>query len=464
MDPGIIVLIVAVVALVWGAVLFLRGGLLAGCLAVLLAGICFGHSFFNVPAGPIPLTADRALWLLLVIQYVLWRKLGRTDPKPLGKAEYVLLAFVGVLLASTLTHDWWADKALPASRLLFFYLMPVGLYWVARQAVVTQRALTATFVCLAVFGVYLAVTGIAETQEAWWMVFPPYILTSENTEFFGRARGPLLNPVGNGILMAACVGSALMCWPRAGRGGKLILAAAAILLAVSLAATLTRSVWIGAALGLLTVLVLVTPRRWLPAMGVGLALVALLGIAVPWDEFATFKRDRDLSAEATADSARLRPILAAVAWEMFRDRPLCGCGLGRYPVESVNYLSDRSGDLPLEKARSYVQHNVFLSLLTETGILGAGLFTVLLGSWVLDAWRLSLYRPAPLAVRQCGLVFLVLAVNYVVNGMFHDVSIIAMMHMTMFFMAGLTAGLWARANTERQFATMPGAETLATAC
>ena len=33
---------------------------LGGSLAVLLAGICFSHPFFNVPLGPLPLTLDRA--------------------------------------------------------------------------------------------------------------------------------------------------------------------------------------------------------------------------------------------------------------------------------------------------------------------------------------------------------------------------------------------------------------------
>jgi O-antigen ligase len=436
---------------------------LAGCLAVVLAGICFGHSLFNMPAGPIPLTTDRVLWLLLLVQYVIWRRLGRAEPKPLGKAEYVLLAFVGVLIVSTFTHDWQSDKALPASRLFFFYLMPLGLYWVARQSVISERAVLALFGCLTAFGLYLAVTGIAETQEAWWMVFPPYIGTADSAEFLGRARGPLLNPVGNGILLTACLGGTLMWWPRVGRAGKIAVAAAALLLGAGLLATLTRSVWIGAILGLLTVLGLALPRRWLPAALVGLALMILLATAVPWDELAAFKRDRDLTAEAAADSARLRPILAKVAWEMFCDRPILGCGLGHYPTESVNYLADRSGELPLEKARSYVQHNVLLSLLTETGILGAGLFAALLGLWMVDAWRLWANRQSPFWGRQCGLVFLVLAVTYVTNGMFHDVSIILMVHMVLFLMAGLTAGLSAQIQREPQTVAAPRERPLAAA-
>ena len=98
----------------------------------------------------------------------------------------------------------------------------------------------------------------------------------------------------------------------------------------------------------------------------------------------TFKRDKDLDAELTAESAKLRPILATVAWHMFLDRPLLGCGFAQYREVMPEYLADRSTDLPLEKVRPFVQHNVFLALLTETGLIGVGLFVAVLLWWT---WR-----------------------------------------------------------------------------
>ena len=52
-------LIAALLVLVWGALLLLRGSLLAGCLAYLITAIVFGHDFWNVDRGPLPLTLDR---------------------------------------------------------------------------------------------------------------------------------------------------------------------------------------------------------------------------------------------------------------------------------------------------------------------------------------------------------------------------------------------------------------------
>ena len=109
----------------------------------------------------------------------------------------------------------------------------------------------------------------------------------------------------------------------------------------------------------------------------GLVLVFGLGR----QQLNTFKRDRDVSAYEMSQSASLRPILATVAWQMFLDRPLFGCGFGQYKQHDVDYRRDPHSHLPLETATPYEQHNTLLALLTETGLIGAGLFALLLYGW-----------------------------------------------------------------------------------
>jgi O-antigen ligase len=437
----VIVLILGVASIIWGAVLITRGGLLAGCLAVLLAGTCFGHPFFHVSAGPLPITVDRVLWVILIGQYAVWRWLGLADPKPLGKAELVLLAFVAALGVSTLTHDWHARNSQPLARLIFDYLMPLGVYWVARQSQITERGVLWTFAFLTGFGLYLGLTAVAETRGWSAFVLPGYIASPKLAEFFGRARGPLLNPAGNGILLGLCLAATLLWWPRLGRGGRLAVVLVSAIVGVGVYCTLTRSAWMGAILGLLIVVGLAVPWRWRAFIFGGAMLAALVVVATQWERLVTFKRDRALAAHETAESAKLRPILAAVAWQMFCDRPLWGCGLGQYPDRSIEYLADRSIDLPLEKARPFVQHNVLLALLTETGLIGMGLFVLLMGIWLWDAWRLWRGPLAPLWARQQALLFMAFAANYLANGMFQDVSMMPTIHVWLFFVAGLTAGL-----------------------
>ena len=186
---------------------------------------------------------------------------------------------------------------------------------------------------------------------------------------------------------------------------------------------------------------LAVPASWRRPILVTAVLAVVVLAGTQWERLLCFKRDRAVSAEEMAESARLRPILATVAWKMFLDRPLWGCGFGQYGDASLEYLADRNTDLPLDKARPFVQHNVLLALLTETGLVGMGLFIALLALWAREAWRLWRSPHAPGGARQVALVFLACAANYLVNGMFHDVAIIPMVNTTLFFLAGMTVGL-----------------------
>jgi O-antigen ligase len=154
-----------------------------------------------------------------------------------------------------------------------------------------------------------------------------------------------------------------------------------------------------------------------------------------------FKRDKDVTVEEMSRSAGLRPVFAVIAWHMFLDRPILGCGYGQYPVESTYYLSDRSTKLRLEKARIYVQHNVVLSLLTETGLIGSGLFVLLTLFWFQSGWMLWKCSQAPLLFRQQGLIMVSVLSVYLVIGMFQDLTIAWMANQMIFFLAGVSRSL-----------------------
>jgi len=440
----IILAIAALAGLIWGMILLARGGLLAGCLAVLLAGCCLGHPFFHLPLGPIPLTLDRVLWVGLLGAYVFWCRQGWSAGRPPGRTEWVLGAFLLVLLASTLLHDWRRDGNAPLAHLAFFYLMPLGIYWVARDSWLSQRSLCAVLLGLMLFAVYLAVTAVAETSAQWWAVFPKYIADPAHAEFLGRGRGPFLNPVACGYYQAVGLFAAMLLWPRAGRWGRTMLLGVFLVLGLGIYSTLTRSVWMGAALGATIVVLLRIPQRWRVPLAGGLMVLGAIVAGTQWDRMMAFKRDRALSAQEAAESVRLRPILARVAWNMFCDRPLFGCGYGQYPTAQLDYLSDRSTDLPLSKARPYAQHNVFLALLTEAGLVGMGLYVVLLGLWIQSAWRLWRNDTAGEEVRVQGLLFLAMMGYYLANAMFQDLSLMPQANMLLFFLAGVTEGAQAQ--------------------
>ncbi len=441
-----LILIAGVASLAWGAVLLRRGGLLAGSLVVLVAGVCFSHPFFNLPLGPLPLTLDRVLLGGLLVAAIVYRRFGWTEPKPMTSADWALGAFIAVLLVNTLTHDWQANHSQPLAQVLFFFLMPLAMYWIVRQTPVTERALDRMYLALGLFGIYLAITSLAEVRGMWAFVFPRYIGSTEYLEFYGRGRGPLLNPAGSGILQGLCLLGMLMRWPRATRVGQLVILALLPLYAWGIYSTFTRSAWLGLALGLMVVMAFSLPRAWRTVVIGTLVLASLPVVALNWERLLSFKRDKELSAAEAAESAKLRPILAVIAWHMFLDRPLLGSGYGQYLTESRAYLSDRSTDLPLQKARPYVQHNSFLALLVDTGLVGMGLFTTTLLLWMRMAWRLWRNRDVPPAAREFGLLFLAFVGVWFPNAVFQDVLMIPMVNMLMIFLAALVVNLAAVAS------------------
>jgi hypothetical protein len=83
---------------------------------------------------------------------------------------------------------------------------------------------------------------------------------------------------------------------------------------------------------------------------------------------------------------------------------------------------------------------VFLSLLTETGLVGFSLYFGLLASWCVYAFRLWRQRTIPLEYRQLGLIFLCMLAGYFANGMFQDLTIMPMVHTIVAFAAGIMVG------------------------
>ena len=433
-------LIIVAAGLVWIAWFLLRGSLIAGCMAVIVGASCFGYLFWHSEGGPVPLSVDRCLVGLLAVAYVVHRGLGLTDPKPLRTVDWVLFALLGAITLSTFSHDWHDHNYQPATHLVLFWIMPAVVYWVARQSPIDDRSLLWVFGTLAGLGVYLTFIALAEATGQWWAVFPGYI-ASPTTEYFGRARGPFLNPTEMGLFLTVSLAAALTFWPRVGRVGRLLLLGFTSLSIAAIFATLTRSAWMGGALGLAVFVGLSVPRQWRRVLLSAGAISVVAMLAASWDSFWNLKRDVHLDATASVESAELRPILAKVAWEMFKDRPLVGCGYDQYTREKMPYLADRASDLPLEKVKPYVQHNAFLALVVETGLIGAGLFTLLLILWARDAWQLWSDGACPLRVKQMGLLTLTFIATYLPNAMFQDTNMIDGVTMLMLCLGGITSGL-----------------------
>lgn len=442
----VLALLIAAAMTVWAIPVLARARTGMLMMLVLLAGTVFGPAFFSVD-GPIQISLDRALWGLVVLIAV--ARIIQTNDwfSTPGRTDWVIFGFVAWSLVSCGRAGLFDAEPAPIARWLFYMAIPLSMYFVARTLQPETAELGRWISILVTLGLYLAVTAVFEMKGWRALVFPRFINDPEVWEFFGRGRGPLLNPAGNGVLMTVALAACVDRFFRGDRLGKVGYGLASAILLIGCYATLTRSVWLGAAVAAGLVAWIHVPR-WVRVLG--LAGLLVLGGAMAMglkEQVMSLKRDKNLSAAEAAKSVELRPLLAIVAYEMFLDRPIAGHGYGHYFETSEPYHAIRRHGLPLENVRPYMQHNVFLSLLVDLGLIGLlchGLFLISVG---LSAWRLANQGgigsqasaiPEALRVRgTLGATALGLWCGYVINGLFHEISIIEMMHMYLFFFAGL---------------------------
>ena len=124
--------------------------------------------------------------LALAVMYFLHRNLFGLPARRVTRTDVVRILTFGALFGSTFSNDWQFAGYQPAATLLFFYAMPLALYWIASRCPISEQAHGWIFGFFAAFGCYLALTGICEVLEITPAVFPRYISNPEFFEFLGR--------------------------------------------------------------------------------------------------------------------------------------------------------------------------------------------------------------------------------------------------------------------------------------
>ena len=440
-----ILAIACLVGLVWGCYLVLRGSIVGGCVAYLLAASCLGFDFWHFDVAGISMSVDRLLLIALVVAYVVQWRLGRTQPKEMSSSEKLLVLFTLLLVVSTVLHGWHVKSPgeIPiVQHLINGYLIPVVLYWIARRAEINRQNVAMMSAALVCFGIYLAVTSLFEVHGAWTLVFPKYIADPDMGIHFGRARGPFLQSARLGTFLITClVGTCLfLLWrPRWGRPGQLLALVLVPLYACAIYFTYTRSVWLGAAVAGFVLVAFTVTSRWKYLVIGSMFAASLLFVVSKWDTLIALKREH--GASETRESTYMRANFAYVSWLMFKERPISGYGFGQFPHASRPFLGDRQTGLRLESIRGYVHHNTFLCILVELGVVGLLLYCALLASWCRTGWQLWYDPRVPDWVRAQGLLLLAAIGGYSVQMMFHNVTHSPVENGCIFLLAGIASGL-----------------------
>jgi O-antigen ligase len=223
------------------------------------------------------------------------------------------------------------------------------------------------------------------------------------------------------------------------RSGKL---AVGLLIPLFLAAiyfTKTRSVWLGSATGTLIILGLVLRGRVRVAVLGGAVLAGALLVVAKSDALLGLQREG--TVQDTRQSADMRKVFTYVSWRMFQDKPVWGVGFGQFSKSKLPYLTDHRTDLNLETIRAYVHHNTFLSILTETGLIGLAAFLAVLFGWARAGWQLVRNHQSPAWMKSHGLLLLGILGVALWQMVGHEITFTTLDQSLLHFVAGIGVGL-----------------------
>jgi putative inorganic carbon (HCO3(-)) transporter len=322
--------------------------------------------------------APERLLLIAGVIVVLLRAPGIRD-RPALRFEWVhwlMLALIVYVSLSALASHTLFEKAPGIQLLETFGILPFLTFTVAPVVFPTARERMTLLKGLVAMGTYLSLTTLFEIAGPKSLVFPSYILNPNYGIHYGRGRGPFVEAVTNGFALYVCAIACLIAiklWRR--QGWRIFAGVVAALCGVGLLLTLERSVWIGAAAGTLTVLLVARPLRGrlIPILLLGALCATTAVVLIPGLSGKINERAGD--KETLWD----RENMYAIAERMIEARPLLGVGWNQYLASNAPYLRE-SSSYPLTATNLDI-HNALLAYGVELGLVGLAMwiFVVLMG-------------------------------------------------------------------------------------
>jgi len=266
--------------------------------------------------------------------------------------------------------------------------------------------------------------------DAGWQWFFHHDLLRYRHLISGHLTGPFLST--NNLASYLVMMLPLQLWwlrYRSGKRWKALLAVGVVIELLVLAQTNSRSAWCGLFASLLILAVLVR-----------CPVVVMLGVAFGFG-LSIWSKSGSWTNVFSLDPGRVEGW--QVAWQMFRDHPVMGIGLGTFMANYLAYVPVLVGDW----SRPQYAHNCFLQLLAEGGVVGLAAFTLVVGETIWSAWRATAI--AEDSATHLLAVLLASLVACLVNAMF-DTGLYSLAIAELFwYLLGLTAGLAWRANPAR---------------
>lgn len=405
--------------------------------------ICFDEEFWR---AQIPLffnvTLSRLFIVVLGMMWLAMWALGRTTlrrPAPVLPLMIAILAYFTVSAAISGFRS--VAIASVHYRLIGGYWFAFAMFFFMLHAIRSRRDIRLVLGCVFGLGVYLTFTGWCEHLEIWSLVFPRYIADPNVGIHWGRVRGPFVVSATMGLALTFCLFSNLVYARRLSSPMRLPVYVLTLLMLPPIFWTQTRSVWLGFVLGAMVWVMCSRQQRSRPAIVAVLGALALVVLTVNFENFSSSQRSR--GGVTDAEPIYLRMGLALITWDMFTDRPLLGVGFGHFRDVAPRYARDVSSPF-YAFASPAMEHNSFLSILADTGLVGLTLYVSLLVALIRASVRM--YRRLSADGDTCFgrdviVLYWVLFAIYLVDAMFRETSVHPFTNSLFFGISGLMVAM-----------------------
>ncbi len=402
---------------------------------VWIASVLGFRFLWSIQAPVLPdLFLDRMtmVWLMVVfaVKFMAEKRKFRgphlLDLLLLVNALYLVIGIY--ILGSTSFHDWTMS-----------ILVPYSAYFFAKNLATTNKNIRWFLWTLLILVIYYNFTSIAEKLDINFLIWPKYILVEG--KFSGRSNGPFVHAplFGTVIGMMIPIHLYFIVTVR----NRLLKGFLLLSLMVGFAGlyfTYTRGSWLAGILALGTV-VFLNRRQFLkflmPAVVVA-PLVAVMFLGIGQDKFMKERVENE-----DTFGSRLGTFVTAI--KVWRANAIFGVGFDQYKNVLEDFVEPVDlpviGTITFRQFRHNPPHDIYISYLAETGIVGAFLqgsiyFLILRAFLVKYAWRKDGDYFAIYILPIFGGVF----VGYLVGGLAIDYKYFSVVGTLFYSCAGILYG------------------------
>jgi putative inorganic carbon (hco3(-)) transporter len=335
---------------------------LAGAIA--LSPFSGNWSYMHIPGALAP---DR--WLLLFgVAAVLLRAPGARDrPKLRIEPVHWVLAVAALYAVSSAIATGTFTQSGPFFRLVeTFGISPFLVFLVAPVVFRTTRQRDILIKALVGLGAYLSVLAVIEQASINSLVFPRYIQDPSVGIHFGQARGPFVDATLDGMAMYACaVAAAIAVMTWRSRRARLVAMGVCALCLFGTFLTMQRSVWVGASVATLGMLIVTREARRLVVPVLALVATGLI-VAVVLVPSLSSQAQGVVHQQRTVTD---RKDMYSTALNMVEARPLTGFGWSSFQSVGPDYFQ-QSPDYPKPATDYDLVHNIPLAYAGDLGLVG----------------------------------------------------------------------------------------------